>query len=433
MRGCAAARHTSSPRESIQPSAMSPRISIRVLSGQTDERLLTLARDGHERAFEALVHRYRRPLLRFCRRSMRMSDAQAEDVVQQSLLKAWMALATGAEVRDFKPWLYSIVRNTALNAKRGAAELYVPLTDAVRASMQPRECELEGHLHVRDTLTHVAALPQAQREALFLTAIDGHSHDAAATAMGISGGAVGGLVHRARTTLRKAAAAVTPQPLIAWAAGASGFAGPSAERLAETTTGVGALGVSGVLVKGAALAVTAGALATGAAVDLAHSPQHRPAGAAVARITQVARSKAVGSASSDGMSLAAARTSGARRRGGDSSGPSRSLAARRERRHHSVPSTTRDIRGGTRDDAFEHGLRPATSGGTDDTLQQAQSGTTTTSTDASPPPEATPTSSDGPDGGGEPSASSSDDGSGSQKGSGDGSTTTEPTGVEPKT
>ena len=34
---------------------MSPRISIRLLSGQTDERLLALVREGHERAFEALV------------------------------------------------------------------------------------------------------------------------------------------------------------------------------------------------------------------------------------------------------------------------------------------------------------------------------------------------------------------------------------------
>ncbi|TMD00310.1 MAG: RNA polymerase sigma factor [Chloroflexi bacterium] len=101
---------------------MSPRISIRLLSGQSDQRLLALARGGHERAFEALVLRYRRPLLRFCRRRMRLSHARAEDVVQQSLLKAWMALAAGTEVRDFKPWLYSIVRNTAFNAVRGQAD-----------------------------------------------------------------------------------------------------------------------------------------------------------------------------------------------------------------------------------------------------------------------------------------------------------------------
>ena len=66
---------------------MSPRVSIRLLATQPDERLVALARDGHERAFEALVRRYRRPLLRYCQR-LRLSDARAEDVVQQALTKA---------------------------------------------------------------------------------------------------------------------------------------------------------------------------------------------------------------------------------------------------------------------------------------------------------------------------------------------------------
>src|SRR4051794_23653518 len=43
---------------------MSPRIPIRLLAAQSDQRLAALVRDGHERAFEALVQRYRRPLLR---------------------------------------------------------------------------------------------------------------------------------------------------------------------------------------------------------------------------------------------------------------------------------------------------------------------------------------------------------------------------------
>lgn len=47
---------------------MSPRISIRLLAAQSDQRLVALVKEGHERAFEALVQRYRRPLLRYCRR-----------------------------------------------------------------------------------------------------------------------------------------------------------------------------------------------------------------------------------------------------------------------------------------------------------------------------------------------------------------------------
>ena len=48
---------------------MSPlALSIRFLQTQPDAKLVELARAGHERAFEALVQRYRRPLLRYCRR-----------------------------------------------------------------------------------------------------------------------------------------------------------------------------------------------------------------------------------------------------------------------------------------------------------------------------------------------------------------------------
>ena len=39
-----------------------------LLRTQSDERLAALAREGHERAFEAIVERYRRPLMRACRR-----------------------------------------------------------------------------------------------------------------------------------------------------------------------------------------------------------------------------------------------------------------------------------------------------------------------------------------------------------------------------
>jgi RNA polymerase sigma factor (sigma-70 family) len=267
---------------------MSPRFSIRLLAGQTDERLLALARSGHERAFEALVQRYRRPLIRYCRRTMRLADARAEDVVQQSLLKAWIALTAGTEVRDFKPWLYSIVRNTALNAIRGPAEGNVALSDAIRTDASV-ESEFERRIQLHDTLTHVAALPRAQRDVIFLTAIDGQSQKEVASALGITNGAVRGLLYRARMTLRKAAAAITPQPLIAWAAGAAGNAGSSAGRVADVSSGAGALGAGGLLAKGAVLAVTAGALATGAVVQLEHSsPRHSSAKTASAPLRRAA-------------------------------------------------------------------------------------------------------------------------------------------------
>ncbi|HTA06470.1 MAG TPA: sigma factor-like helix-turn-helix DNA-binding protein, partial [Solirubrobacteraceae bacterium] len=129
---------------------------------------------------------------------------------------------------------------------------------------------------VRDALGHVAALPQMQRQAVFLTAVDGQSHDEVAGTLGITPGALRGLLYRARTTLRSAAAMLTPQPLLELAARSGEAAAPSAERALELTGGgASAAGIAGLLLKGGVAALTAGALATGATVVASHEHHAR--------------------------------------------------------------------------------------------------------------------------------------------------------------
>jgi len=254
---------------------MSPRISIRLLAAQSDERLVALAREGHERAFEALVHRYRRPLLRYARR-MRLSEARAEDVLQQAFMQSWIALSRGASVNDVRSWLYRIVHNVAVNAMRGpAGEAHGELTQAVqdRAGLAGVS-NLERTIAMRDALSDVAALPRMQQQAIFLTAVDGQSHDEVAGVLGISEGALRGLLYRARSSLRSAAAALTPPPILAWASAGAG-SGPTAERLAELSAGGGAAGMAGLILKGAVVAVMAGAVATGANVLSVHHRRAR--------------------------------------------------------------------------------------------------------------------------------------------------------------
>ena len=249
---------------------MSPRIPLRLLVVQSDERLARLVREGHERAFEALVHRYHRPLLRYCRR-IGLSDSRAEDVLQLAFLNVWLALAGGAEVRDLRPWFYRIVHNGALNAIRSPAERNVELSDAVPCTVGSlAEDELDRRIAVCDAMADVAALPPMQRQAIILTAVAGKTHDEAAGALGINQDAVRGLLYRARTTLR-GAAAVSAQPLLGWASGGSGSVGSTTERLCELSAGGGSLGLTAALVKGAAVAVTAGALLGGAAVARHHA------------------------------------------------------------------------------------------------------------------------------------------------------------------
>jgi RNA polymerase sigma factor (sigma-70 family) len=257
--------------------AVSHRVSTRLLATQSDQRLLELLANGHERAFEAVVHRYRRPLLSYCRR-MGLADSRAEDVLQQSLLKAWLALQGGTEVRELRPWLYRIVHNTAVNAMRSAPEEQGSELEAARMETVAVESQLERSIAAREALTDVAALPPMQRDAIVMSALDGRSHEEVASALGITNGAVRGLLYRARATLRSAAALLIPQPLLEWASGSASRAAPTAGRLAELSAGGGGE-AGGMLLKGAAVAVTA-ALAAGAVLVPGHQ---RAAGQAAHR------------------------------------------------------------------------------------------------------------------------------------------------------
>jgi RNA polymerase sigma factor (sigma-70 family) len=254
---------------------MSPAGFPRLPGVQSDQRLLALAREGDQRAFETIVRRYRRLLLRYCRR-LGLSESRAEDVVQQALLRAWMALQRGGEVRAPKAWLYRTVHNTAVNVMRGAGD-DGPLEDGARVEFAASaESDFERRITVRQTLTDVAALPLMQREAILLTAIDGRSHEEIASALGVTHGAVRGLLYRARATLRDAAAAVIPQPALIWASGIAGRMTPRAGKLCELSAPAGNGDVGGALAKGAALAATAAVLAVGAGVvPLPRHPAHR--------------------------------------------------------------------------------------------------------------------------------------------------------------
>jgi RNA polymerase sigma factor (sigma-70 family) len=202
-----------------------PSPSSVLLRTQSDERLVALARAGHDRAFEAIVERYRRPLLRACRRIL--PEARAEDALQQALVAAWTGLRRGDDVHELRPWLYRIVRNTALNQLRVAGYDLDELMDSLSAADDPQE-EVLRRAVVRQTLAAVAALPERQREALLRTAINGDMQEEVARDLGLSNTATRQLVHRARVAVRAAATAVVPMPVATWLAAGAGGAGTAA-------------------------------------------------------------------------------------------------------------------------------------------------------------------------------------------------------------
>lgn len=337
---------------------MSPGIQTRLLAAQSDERLVALVRQGHERAFEAMVHRYRRPLLRYCQR-LSLSEARAEDVLQQSLLNAWIALRRGAEVRDLRPWLYRIVHNVAVNSMRGEQPLLdiAAVTESMPGAIEAAASSstaaagaasnVDDVLAVRDAFAEMADLPPMQREVMVRTAVGGHSHEEVASALGISDGAVRGLLYRARAQLRAAIAAVMPPPLIAWAVRNAGNAGvgrgaAASERITEIAGGAGAAGgagLAGLAVKGGIVAITAGAAITGAVVVKGHHPS--PPSTATAHAT---RHQAVASSAS------AAGTSSTGTPPSPSS-PSLSTVLDRSRSSHAGASHRHPHRRGARSDA----------------------------------------------------------------------------------
>ncbi|MEA2216709.1 MAG: hypothetical protein QOK19_2270 [Solirubrobacteraceae bacterium] len=244
---------------------MSPRFTIRPLSAQTDARLVEMARAGEERAFETLVRRHRRALARYARR-IGLPEHRVDDVLQQALTKAWLALDRGVEVREPRAWLYKIVHNVSINSLRGAGgQIHESIETVAPARTPQAPGEIDTGLRARDALGHVAALPDMQRDAIVLTAIAGHSHEEAASLLGVSDGAVRGLLYRARTTLRGAAAALSPHGLLGLLARTSGD-GAVAERTAELSAGGAAAGAAGVITKSFLATAVAGLVAAGGTV-----------------------------------------------------------------------------------------------------------------------------------------------------------------------
>jgi RNA polymerase sigma factor (sigma-70 family) len=229
-----------------------------VLSTQSDERLVDLVRAGSDPAFEAIVERYRRALMRYVSRLL--SPEHAEDVVQQAFAKAYEAMHRDAAELNLRPWLYRIAHNGALNALRDRALGHAELDERIDGVERPDQA-LERTMELRELVVAVQALPERQRSAILLRELEGRSYEEIATSLGVTDGAVRQLLNRARNSLRAAAAALMPMPLVTRLASAES-AEPVTARMAELVgVGGGALAM-----KVCATALVTGAVVGGAAV-----------------------------------------------------------------------------------------------------------------------------------------------------------------------
>lgn len=97
--------------------------------GSTDEELAELCRDKDEDAFKELMRRYLRPIYNFVHQYSRTVE-DAEDISQDAFFKVWKYIGRYGRGRQFRPWLYTIARNTALDhIKKKKAVSFTDLDD----------------------------------------------------------------------------------------------------------------------------------------------------------------------------------------------------------------------------------------------------------------------------------------------------------------
>ena len=232
---------------------------------QSDSRLVRLSREGQARAFEEIVRRYRQPLVSFA--GAIVPADRAEDVVQEALAKSHAALVASDTDVKLKPWLYTIVRNRALNNLRDEPT-HEHLHEDFDGVPQPPEVAAQRQ-RITALVAGVKDLPAAQRDALVQRELEGRSHREIGIALGVSPGAVRGLIFRARTALRDGAGLLVPMPVLR----ALLNAGPLEAEAAGTALGGAAVGLSaggggGIAAKaGATLAVAVLAVGSGVAIN----------------------------------------------------------------------------------------------------------------------------------------------------------------------
>jgi len=180
------------------------------LRAQPDRRLVDLVRTGYDAAFEEIVRRYRRPLDRF---AAAIVGGRSEDVTQDAFSKALLALRGSEAEIELRPWLYRIVRNTALNDLRDRAPAAEELSEALPGG-RGVAAEAEEREELRDLMERLRALPEPQRAALVMRELEGLSHEEIAAALGVSGGAARQAIYRARAALREGLGLLLPLPAL---------------------------------------------------------------------------------------------------------------------------------------------------------------------------------------------------------------------------
>ena len=179
------------------------RITGRVaLRPSTDEDLVAALRAGDDHAMTEIDRRYRDRLLAYVRRMS--AGADAEDVVQDVLARAYVALRADDRPMALRAWLYRVAHNRCLDVLRRPTPL---LTDEPDLGVAGRDLgeQVAGRERLRQVVADIQALPDQQRSALIIRELGGLSYEELADALDTTVPAIKSLLVRARMNLARAA------------------------------------------------------------------------------------------------------------------------------------------------------------------------------------------------------------------------------------
>lgn len=140
------------------------------------------------------------PNLRAFAISLCGDPTRADDLVQETLVKAWSNLRSFEEGTNLKAWLFTILRNLFFSEHRKRRREVEDADGHMSAQLAVHPEQL-GHMDFEDFRIALKQLPTDQREALILVGAEGFSYEEAAVISGCAVGTIKSRVSRARIRL----------------------------------------------------------------------------------------------------------------------------------------------------------------------------------------------------------------------------------------
>lgn len=132
--------------------------------------------------------------------SLTRNSATADDLVQETLVKAWTNIEKFETGTNMRAWLFTILRNTFYSLRR-KRKREVEDADGTMGESLATKPDHDGRLNLRDFKVAFDQLPDTQREALVLVGAQGLAYDEAAEVCGVAVGTIKSRVGRARVRL----------------------------------------------------------------------------------------------------------------------------------------------------------------------------------------------------------------------------------------